>query len=80
MVETYILSSTDAVGIIGVLAWSACVREGRRRFVATKANQNAMMRAMQDDEYQELHEVIEHMNGREEQTCGRAQSSATSDV
>ena len=24
--------------------------------------QYAMMRAMQDDEYQELHEVIEHMN------------------
>ena len=28
------LDSTDAEGIIGVLAWSTCDREGRRRFSA----------------------------------------------
>ena len=55
----------------GVSAWSACDREGRRRFVAMKAiestlktivKQYAMMRAMQNEEYQQLHQVIEDMN------------------
>ena len=34
--ETYILSSKDTEGIIGVLVWSACDHEGRRRSVAIK--------------------------------------------
>ena len=55
----------------GVSAWSACDREGRRRFVAMKAieatlvtivKQCAMMRGMQNEEFQQLHQVIEDMN------------------
>ena len=34
--ETYILSSKDTEGVIGVLAWSACDHEGRKRSVAIK--------------------------------------------
>ena len=34
--EKYMLSPIDIEGIIGVLAWSACDDEGRRRFVAVK--------------------------------------------
>ena len=73
--ETYTLSSADAEGIIGVFAWSACDCEGRRRLVVVKTKeatrvasmkQYAMMRAMQNEEYQELHEVIEYMNERQE--------------
>ena len=68
--ETFVSNSTDAEGFFGVLTWSACDREGRRRFVArkteatlvAKVKQYAMMRAMQDEEYQELHEVIENVN------------------
>ena len=52
-----------------------CDREGRRRFVAMKTKeatlvanvkQYAMMRAMQNEEYQVLHQVIEYMNERQE--------------
>ena len=52
--EAYILSSKDTAGIIGVLVWSACDHEGRRRSVAIKregttlvasTKQYAMMRA-----------------------------------
>ena len=70
--ETHILISTGAEGIIDVSAWSACDHGGRRRCVAIKetkettlvANlkQCAFMRAMQDEEYQELHQSIGHMN------------------
>ena len=62
--EIYMLSSTGAEGIIGVLAWSVCDREGRT--LVANAKQYAMMRAMQDDEHQELHEVVEDMNDRQE--------------
>ena len=51
--ETLKSSSTDAKGIIGVLAWSMCVHVRRRRFVAKKeatlvanVKHYAMMRAM----------------------------------
>ena len=37
--ETQILNSTDTEGIIGVLAWIACDRDGCRRFVARKAKE-----------------------------------------
>ena len=56
------------------LSFGACDREGRRRFVARKTKeatlvanvkQYAMMRAMQHEEYQELHEAIEYMNERQ---------------
>ena len=69
------MNSTDAEGIVGVLAWSASDGEGRRRFVATKTKdatlvahvkQYAMIRAMQDEEYHELHEAIECMNEKQE--------------
>ena len=36
----------------------------RRRFVAVKTKE--VMRGMQDEEYQELHEVIENMKERQE--------------
>ena len=63
--------STDPEGIIGVLARSACDHEGHRRCGAVRrkkttlmahVKQYALMRAKQDDEYQELHEVIICMN------------------
>ena len=76
--ETKILNSTDAEGIVGASAWSASEREGRRMFVAKKTKeatlvatvkQHAMMRAVQDKTYQELFEVIERMNEWQENLC-----------
>ena len=67
--ENHILSLTNRERIIGVLVWSACDREGRRRFVAVKrektmlvANmkQYAMMRARQEEAYRELRDVIKY--------------------
>ena len=56
----HILSSIDTEGIIAVLAWSACDREGRRRFVAVErekmtlvAYMYAMVRARQEEESSE---------------------------
>ena len=37
------LSSTDAEGIIGVSAWSACDHEGRRRFVTVKTEEPTLV-------------------------------------
>ena len=77
------LSSTVAEGIIGVFAWSACDRELRRRFVAIKTKEAtliarvreyAMMRAMQDEEYEVLHEITEYMNERHENWVSKLQS------
>ena len=74
--ETYIyffyiyFSST---GVIGVLAWSVCDREERRKFVAMKTRkttlvanmkQYVLMRALQEEEYQELQEPMEYMSER----------------
>ena len=42
-VETYILSSKDAEGIIGVLVWSACDHEGRRKSVAIKRQRTTLV-------------------------------------
>ena len=65
------MSSTDAAGIVGVLAWKAYDEEGRTRFVSMKAREatvaanvklHATMRARQDEEHQELHEIIEFVN------------------
>ena len=36
------------------------------RTLVANPKQYAMMRAMQDEEYRELHEVIEYMNERQE--------------
>ena len=55
--------TSSSRGLIEVLASSACDHEGRRRFVAVKRNettlvvtlkQYAVMRARQEEEYQEL--------------------------
>ena len=35
--EKHILSPIDTEGTIGIFSWSACDREGRRRFVAVKS-------------------------------------------
>ena len=43
--EKHMLSAVDTEGIIGVLAWRACDREGRRRFVAVK-RERTMLAAM----------------------------------
>ena len=60
--------------VIGVLAWSACDYEGRRRLVAVKTKEMtlvasekpcALMRTVQDEEYQELREAIEYANERQ---------------
>ena len=73
--ETYILSSTDADGILDVSAWNAYDHRRRRRLIALKtmeatlvanAKQYATMRARQDEECQDFHEIIEYMNERQE--------------
>ena len=67
--EKHMLSPVDTEGIIGVVAWSACDHQGRRRCVAVErekttlvahVKQYAMMRARQEEEYQELSKVITH--------------------
>ena len=72
--EKHKMSPIDTEGIIGVLAWSACDREGRRRLVAVKREktmlvatmkQDTMMRARQEEEFQELRKVIKCMNARQ---------------
>ena len=68
-----VFSSTDAEGVVDVLVRSACDQLGRRRYATLKVEkttlvanvkQHAVIRAMQDEEYQELQEAIEHMNER----------------
>ena len=68
--ETYLLCPTDVEGTIDVLAWKACDYEGRRRSVSARrkertlvpnVRQNTMLREWKDEEYQERHEIIEHV-------------------
>ena len=75
--EKCTLSPIEIEGLIGVFAWSACDHEGRRRLVPVKrkkttlvviVKQYAMMRAKQDEEYQELHEAME-IHEREAMEC-----------
>ena len=72
--EKHMLSPIDTEGVVGVLAWSACDHEDRRRLVAVKrekttlvaiVKQKALMRARQEVSQQELHEVIKSMSERE---------------
>ena len=41
--ETYLLSSKDTEGIIGVLVWTACDNEGCRRSAAIKRGRTTLV-------------------------------------
>ena len=78
--EKYGLGPIDTEGIIGVVAWSACAHEERRRCVAIEKKEDAAgkwwsslrrLRATRDRECRELQEAIECTNGRPQKACVR---------
>ena len=84
--ETYLLCPTDVESIIDGLAWKACDHEGRKRFVSVRTKErilvanvrpHAMLRRRQGEEYQELHEIIEYINEKQEMTLVHDGTKAT---
>ena len=86
--ETYISGPTDNEGIIGVFAWCACDHEQRTKFavkrkkttLVTNVKQYEVMRAMQDEEYQELHKIIKYKNERQEKLLAMMEREALEDL
>ena len=69
--EAYLLCPTDVMGIVDFLAKNACGEEGHRRLVFVKSKEgylvvdmrrHAILRARMESDYQDLQEIIEHMN------------------
>ena len=45
--EKYMLRPTGTEGVVGILAWSACDHEGRRRFAAAKREKTTLVANME---------------------------------